>query len=205
MAQGITGFAGGRPAVTPLVRLFSCLVPKDWLDIAVSVDGQAVDFAAQSQPSPQPSLPVKQRGHAPRGEGVAAVASAILDGTFAPKSAISVPLIALAYGRSGDKGDSANIGVLARKPEFVALLREQLTAESVREYLAHFIRGKVERFEIPGLHGFNFLLHQALGGGGMASLRYDPQGKMLAQILMDLPLQVPLAWVEQGLVTAEPA
>jgi hypothetical protein len=105
-----------------------------------------------------------------------------------------VPLIALAYGRSGDKGDSANIGVLARKPEFVPLLRAQLTAAAVREYLAHFVRGQVERFEIPGLQGFNFLLHEALGGGGMASLRYDPQGKMLAQILMDFPLEVPEQW-----------
>ncbi|MDE0853276.1 MAG: terpene utilization protein AtuA, partial [Nevskia sp.] len=110
-----------------------------------------------------------------------------------------------AYGRSGDKGDSANLGVLARRPEFVPLLREQLTAQAVQGWLAHFVRGGAERFELPGLHGFNFLLHEALGGGGMASLRYDPQGKMLAQILMDFPLQVPAQWVEQGLVAAEAA
>lgn len=102
-----------------------------------------------------------------------------------------VPLIALAYGRSGDKGDAGNIGVLARKPEYVAILRQQLTADAVKQYFAHFAKGPVERFEIPGLHGFNFLLHNALGGGGTASLRYDPQGKMLAQILMDFPLRVP--------------
>jgi hypothetical protein len=65
----------------------------------------------------------------------------------------------------------------------------------VKQYLAHFVKGKAERFELPGLHGFNFLLHEALGGGGMASLRYDPQGKMLAQILMDFPIAVPLALV----------
>ncbi len=102
-----------------------------------------------------------------------------------------MPLITLAYGRSGDKGDAANIGILARKPEYVALLREQLTADAVKNYFAHYAQGKVERFEIPGLHGFNFLLHSALGGGGMASLRYDPQGKMLAQVLMDFPVQIP--------------
>jgi hypothetical protein len=90
--------------------------------------------------------------------------------------------------------------VLARRPEFVAVLRAQLTAEAVKQYLAHFVKGKAERFELPGLDGFNFLLHEALGGGGMASLRYDPQGKMLAQILMDFPLSVPAAWVAQGLV-----
>ena len=111
-----------------------------------------------------------------------------------------MPLIALAYGRSGDKGDSANIGVLARRPEFVPLLRAQLSAAAVKRYLAHFVKGGAERFELPGLHGFNFLLQEALGGGGMASLRYDPQGKMLAQVLMDFPLRVPAAWVEQGLI-----
>ena len=114
-----------------------------------------------------------------------------------------MPLIAVAYGRSGDKGDSANIGVLARRPEFVPVLRRWLTAETVQRYLAHFAQGSVERFEIPGLHGFNFLLTQALGGGGMASLRYDPQGKMLAQILMDLPIDVPVSWIDSGWIDAK--
>jgi hypothetical protein len=92
--------------------------------------------------------------------------------------------------------------VLARRPEFVAILRAQLTAEAVKGYFAHFARGPVERFEIPGLHGFNFLLHQALGGGGMASLRHDPQGKMLAQVLMDFPVDVPGSFVARGWVAA---
>ena len=92
--------------------------------------------------------------------------------------------------------------MLARKPEFLSLLRAQLTAEAVATYFAHFAPSKVERFELPGLGGFNFLLHNALGGGGTASLRYDPQGKMLAQVLMDFPVRVPPAWIEQGLVSA---
>jgi len=189
MAQGITGFAGGRPSVTPLVRLFSCLVPKGSVSIAAEVDGKAIVLPSQASGaiSSPPAKTDAASGSIPTG----------------PTRAL--PLIALAYGRSGDKGDSANIGVLARRPEFVPLLRAQLSAETVKQYLAHFVRGKVERFEIPGLHGFNFLLHEALGGGGMASLRYDPQGKMLAQILMDFPLQVPLAWIEQGLVAAAEA
>jgi hypothetical protein len=188
MAQGITGFAGGRPSVTPLVRLFSCLVPKASVQIAAEVDGKAIALPAQ----------------APGPAGAPAARTEVAGGSIPTGPTRTLPLIALAYGRSGDKGDSANIGVLARRPEFVPLLRAQLSAEAVKQYLAHFVRGRVERFEVPGLHGFNFLLHEALGGGGMASLRYDPQGKMLAQILMDLPLQVPLAWIEQGLVaTAE--
>ena len=189
MAQGITGFAGGRPSVTPLVRLFSCLVPKGSVSIAAEVDGKAI------------ALPAKEPGRI--GEAVAK--GETINGSIPAGPTRALPLIALAYGRSGDKGDSANIGVLARRPELVPLLRAQLSAEAVKQYLAHFVRGRVERFEVPGLHGFNFLLHEALGGGGMASLRYDPQGKMLAQILMDLPLQVPLAWIEQGLVSAADA
>ncbi len=189
MAQGITGFAGGRPSVTPLVRLFSCLVPKNMVAIEAELDGKPLAL-------PQP---------APFGAAAPLAPTEPLAGAVPAGARLTLPLIALAYGRSGDKGDSANIGVLARRPEFVPLLREQLTAQAVQGWLAHFVRGGAERFELPGLHGFNFLLHEALGGGGMASLRYDPQGKMLAQILMDFPLQVPAQWVEQGLVAAEAA
>jgi len=113
-------------------------------------------------------------------------------------SAVHVPLIALAHGRSGDKGDIANIGVLARRPEFAPLLRRQLTPQAVRAYFAHYAKGEVERFDWPGLSGMNFMLHQGLGGGGIASLRHDPQGKALAQILMDFPVAVPAAWLAAG-------
>lgn len=183
MAQGITGFSGGRPSPTPLVRLFSCLVPKTSLEIGVEVGGGAVPFTL-----------------APPSAGAAAPAAVdAADAEVAYEGATrTVPLIALAYGRSGDKGDSANIGVLARRPEFVPVLRRWLTADVVQRYLAHVAQGPVARYEIPGLHGFNFLLAQALGGGGMASLRYDPQGKMLAQILMDLPIDVPAEWLSNG-------
>ncbi len=183
MAQGITGFSGGRPSPTPLVRLFSCLVPKTSLEIGVEVGGGAVPFTL-----------------APPSAGAAAPAAvdAADAGVEYEGATRTVPLIALAYGRSGDKGDSANIGVLARRPEFVPVLRRWLTADVVQRYLAHVAQGPVARYEIPGLHGFNFLLAQALGGGGMASLRYDPQGKMLAQILMDLPIDVPAEWLSNG-------
>jgi hypothetical protein len=109
-----------------------------------------------------------------------------------------VPLVRLAYGRSGDKGDTANISVLARRPEFMPLLAEALTPEVVRTYLAHLVAGDVERYDWPGLGGWNFVLHRALGGGGVASLRYDPQGKSYAQILMDLPVRVPQTWLRAG-------
>jgi hypothetical protein len=182
MAQGITGFSGGRPSPTPLVRLFSCLVPKS--SVCIEVDGAAFDL-------PSPS----GRGAGVRGD--ASDNAPLWSGAPHPgplpegEGTVTTPLITLAYGRSGDKGDTSNVGILARKPEFVPLLRAQLTADAVKNYFAHFAPGKVERFELPGLHGFNFLLHNTLGGGGMASLRYDPQGKMIAQILMDFPIAVP--------------
>lgn len=184
MAQGITGFAGGRPTPTPLVRLFSCLVPKS----AVQIEVDGVPFSA-----PLPATKTADAKRVENGESAPAAPAADPAPRVAgpAQGARTVPLIALAYGRSGDKGNAANIGVLARKPEFVPILRAQLTADAVKRYFAHFVEGDVQRFEIPGLHGFNFLMHSALGGGGIASLRHDPQGKMLAQVLMDFPLEVP--------------
>lgn len=178
MAQGITGFSGGRPSPTPLVRLFSCLVPK--AAVPIQVDG-----APFSSLSPHGGERAGVRGEA-ASETTAAPAP-----HPTPAGTRTVPLITLATGRSGDKGDAANIGILARRPEDLPLLREQLTAEAVQRYLAHVVEGTVTRFEWPGLNGFNFLLTEALGGGGMASLRHDPQGKMLAQILMDFPIHLP--------------
>jgi hypothetical protein len=182
MAQGITGFAGGRPAVTPLVRLFSCLVPKPAVEVAVEVDGRPVPYAPAATPVADAAPP--ERAIAPAAP-------------FAAGSPV-VPLVRLAYGRSGDKGDTANIGVLARRPEFLPALDAALTPQAVKAWFAHVCEGEVERFALPGLHGFNFLLHRSLGGGGTASLRYDPQGKAFAQMLMDLPVPVPAAWLAPG-------
>lgn len=185
MAQSITGFSGGRPRPTPLVRLFSCLVPKSLPQVQVTVGDQShsfkVDSGAKKIP-PAADLAISQ--------------DSIKDGL------IEVPLIKLAFGRSGDKGNAANIGIMARREEFVPVLRGQLTAAAVKQYFQHFCEGPAERFEWPGLNGFNFLLHDALGGGGIASLRHDPQGKMLAQILLDFPLRIPQEWIKNGLVSA---
>jgi hypothetical protein len=183
MAQSITGFSGGRPSVTPVVRLFSCLVPKRNVPVDVDVGGINTRASIDSGVATVPTAPAVSINN---------------DATPKEGANISVPLVALAYGRSGDKGNCANIGVIARRAEFVPLLREQITAEAVKQYLAHFVKGDAQRFELPGLHAFNFLLADALGGGGIASLRYDPQGKMLAQILMDFPLMVPQAWADKG-------
>ena len=113
---------------------------------------------------------------------------------------MAVPLVRLAVARSGDKGDDENIGVIARRPEFLPLIRAQLDSMQVRAYFAHLVRGEVERFEVPGLGALNFVLHQSLDGGGVASLRSDPLGKSFAQMLLDHPIRIPRRWADDGLV-----
>jgi hypothetical protein len=101
----------------------------------------------------------------------------------------------LAYGRSGDKGDKANIGVMARAPEFAPLIRAQLTVERVAAFFAHYEPTRVERWELPGLNALNFLIDGVLGGsGGTSTLRYDPQGKSYAAVLLTVPVEVPADW-----------
>jgi hypothetical protein len=107
---------------------------------------------------------------------------------------IEVPLERLAWARSGDKGDKANIGVMARHPDFLPWIAAVLTEDYVASRFAHFMASpEIDRFFLPGLPALNFLLHHALGGGGVASLRNDPQAKGYAQILLDTPVTIPEA------------
>jgi hypothetical protein len=108
---------------------------------------------------------------------------------------VTVALKRLAWARSGDKGDKANIGVIARRPEFAPVIRDQLTAERVAAFFSHYGHKGVQRWELPGLHAINFLIDGVLGGsGGTSTLRYDPQGKSYAAMLLTLPVEVPAAW-----------
>ena len=102
-----------------------------------------------------------------------------------------VPLVELAHARSGDKGDTANVGVVARRPEFYPILARELTVERVAAHFAGMLTGGVERFELPNLGALNFLLHGALGGGGTVSLKTDAQGKTLSTALLRMELEVP--------------
>ena len=176
-AQGLTGFAGGRPGVQPVVRLYSCLVEKTGLPITVEVNAQTLALPApvpqDAADSPPPAVPGPE------------LAASLTDPV--------VPLYRLAYARSGDKGNSANIGLLARHPDLLPLIRAQLGAPEVAAWFAHLADGPVTRYEWPGVHGFNFVLQRALGGGGTGSLRHDPQGKAYAQLLIDFPIRVPAA------------
>jgi hypothetical protein len=100
-------------------------------------------------------------------------------------------LLDLAHARSGDKGDTANVGIIARRPAYYPLLVRELTAERVAAHFAGMINGGVERFELPNLHALNFLLHGALGGGGTVSLKTDAQGKTLSTALLRMEIEVP--------------
>jgi hypothetical protein len=104
---------------------------------------------------------------------------------------MKVQLYRIAHGRSGDKGDTVNVGVIALKPEFWPLIREQLTTERVKQHFGDLVKGGVDRFELPNLHALNFLLHEALGGGGTVSLMTDAQGKTFSTAMLRLEVDVP--------------
>ena len=102
-----------------------------------------------------------------------------------------VRLLDIAHARSGDKGDTANVGVIALRPEWYDVLARHLTRERVREHFRGVISGDVERFELPNLRALNFLLHGALDGGGTLSLKTDAQGKVFSTALLRLRLDIP--------------
>ncbi len=97
-------------------------------------------------------------------------------------------LIELAHARSGDKGNMSNIGLIAKRPEDYPILVREVTAERVKEHFAGVCLGKVERFEVPNLHALNFLLYQALDGGGTIALKADPQGKTYSSALLRMEI-----------------
>jgi hypothetical protein len=102
-----------------------------------------------------------------------------------------VRLLDIAHARSGDKGDTANVGVIANRPEWFPLINRELTRDRVAQHFAGMITGDVARFEVPNLNALNFLLHGALGGGGTLSLKTDAQGKVFSTALLRMVLDVP--------------
>jgi hypothetical protein len=104
---------------------------------------------------------------------------------------MKVRLLDIAHARSGDKGDTANVGVIALKPEWYDLLARELTAEQVARHFDGVITGRVERYELPNLRALNFLLHGALDGGGTLSLKTDAQGKVFSTAMLRMTLEVP--------------
>ena len=182
MAPALAGIVGGRPKPSPVIKLFSFLVDKDQLNIEVDLNG--VRHSVQIPKGTDLNVNTLPAGEIAQLRG----------------DEIEVPLVKVAHARSGDKGNYSNIGVIARQPEFLPWIRASLTEENVAEYMKHVFEGtaegqtnKVIRYELPGMNALNILLENALGGGGIASLRIDPQGKAFAQQLLDMPVKIPAA------------
>jgi len=187
---GISGGGAGLARPTPLLRLRSFLVAREHFRPVVTLAGQAIDY---SEPQVETAIA------SPHGPSESST-------HFDVDDPVEVPLIAIAHARSGDKGADSNIGVRARHPDFVPLLRAQLSANVVATHLAHRIDGPVVRYELPGIDAFNFVLRDSLGGGGIASLRFDAQGKAHAQQLLDMPIAVPRGWLQhEGFRNPKPA
>ena len=104
---------------------------------------------------------------------------------------MKVSLLKLAHARSGDKGDTANVGLIALKDEYYPLLVKHVTVDAVKQHFGPMVKGEVERFELPNLGALNFLLHGALGGGGTLSLMTDAQGKTFSTALLRMNIDVP--------------
>ncbi len=176
------GVFGGRPEVQEAYAYWPALVPRELVVPRIEVVRGESRVVRELTPAP-PGVSGAGRPLAPPPEPI--------DLPERGGAGARVRLRRIAYARSGDKGDHANIGVAARSPHAFAFLRGALDAERVRRYFGDLCGGPVERYELPGLRALNFVLRHALGGGGTVSLRPDHQGKTLAQALLSLELDVP--------------
>lgn len=174
---GLHFFTGaGRPRPSPVIALFSFLVDAGDVPLTVTLEGAPVPLDPPGRAMPVASLPPAPEPPAPDPAG---------------REITSRPLEALAWARSGDKGDAANIGVIARHPAYLPWIWAALTPQAVAQVFAKKNIGAIDRFYLPGMGAMNILMHSALGGGGIASLRSDAQGKGFAQKLLSHPVRIP--------------
>jgi hypothetical protein len=180
-APGTTGIYSGRPKAAPLIRLYTFFIEKTAIErprVLLDHETIVVDIPpgeALNEISTKPVWPA---------------AAEMLEGPT-----VEIPLIRLAHARSGDKGDSSNIAIFARDPAYIPVLRRELTAARIARHFHLLAGGPVRRYEAPGLHAFNFVIENALGGGGMASSRIDPQGKAFGQMALEMMILAPAALV----------
>lgn len=174
-SPGTTMPAGGRPSPSPLIKPFSFLLDKSSVDVWLLFEGERIKI----------SIPV------PGGRVLKDATPPPAAWTDTGEDLVEVPLVRLAWARSGDKGNLSNIGLIARQSQWLPLIWDRVTPEKVGAYFAHLVKGRVERFHLPGIAAMNLLLHDALAGGGPASPRMDPLGKGMGQMLLDMPVTVP--------------
>jgi len=175
---GLSGFTGaGRARPSPIVRLFSYKAYKHFTNISIDVDGKNIshsDVKPMLKTNPNDPVAKVERKQPDK----------ISD------TEVDVPLIKLAWGRSGDKGDKANVGIIARKSEYMRYIWAALSEDFIRDTYSHFTPSTIERFYLPGSNSMNILMDTVLGGGGAASLRNDAQAKGYAQILLAKTIKV---------------
>jgi hypothetical protein len=183
-AQGTAALIGGRPKATPVVRLFTFLLDK------ARLPAPEVFLGAEPPLTVAIPVPAPRQGAMPtaRSEQPGAEASSY-------EGMVDVPLLTIAHARSGDKGDFSNVAILCRDPRHFAHLKEVLTSERMAAHFADVVEGPVERYVLPSLNALNFLMHRALGGGGMASRRIDAQGKAYGQRALEMQIPVPANWI----------
>ena len=168
----------GRPRVSNIVGHWPALIDRAHVATTVTIDG-TVETVSCSAPA----------GNAAEAFVAAELEIPPLTGDL--NATVSVPLVRLCLARSGDKGDTSNVGVIGRTPQIWAWMRDNLTADAVKQHFKEVCEGQVERHPMPNLQAFNFLLHNSLGGGGTSSLRFDAQGKTYAQYLLSMTVTVP--------------
>ncbi len=183
---GLGSFQGGRPKPSPVVRLYSFLLPKGEVNVALDI-GAGVQPVTTTENVGDQTIVARHQTAEPE-----------MPSSTADDELVTVKLVELAWARSGDKGDKANVGVIARREEFYPYIAKALNIEAVQERFAHFLcseqnatEPQLERFLLPGSCAINFLLHRVLGGGGVASLRNDAQGKGFSQLVLEMPIQIP--------------
>ena len=174
MTAGVINYLGGRPRVSPSIHLFSFLLPKDQIKIKMRMNKKVVSI-----PSYTPEESKREQ------KDFSSKTKKILF-----KKDYLIPLISLAYARSGDKGNHANIGIIARKKDYFNFIDSELNPSTISQFFSHVVQGDVLKWVLPGVNGLNFLLKNSLGGGGMASFNIDPQGKAYAQQLLEYPIPV---------------
>lgn len=181
MAVGSTGWFAGRADIAPVVRVFSFTLERGDVPARVDLEGQARVVPAPAVVQPFDPASVRR----PK----------VVEPRLETEGLVTVPLIEVAWARSGDKGDAFNVGVIARDPEVLPYIRAALSEPAVQAFFAHEFEGgahpKVIRYEVPGLEALNFHCLDALGGGQFASLRLDPLAKGKAQQLLEFPVPVP--------------
>ncbi len=180
-SPGTTMPSGGRPAPSPLIKPFSFLLDKRRVVVHVVIDDERLAVDVPVAPGDVACAETTDAQAAPPTAWVDPAGEPLID----------VPLVKLAWARSDDKGNLSNIGVIARRPEWLPLIWQRLSPEVVQRWFAHLVTGRVDRYHLPGIGAMNLVLHDALAGGGPASPRFDPLGKGMAQMLLDMPVAVP--------------